>query len=102
MGSLGLDSVLCHCHERLVTADYTLSLNGRRCAIARRQVQPGLQKSRAVVEVRLDGSCWVRGHGRHLSLEPLPLKAPVAVPATGLLEATAFPGLKLPVRSLFD
>ena len=75
LGSLRLDSVLCHRHERLVTSDYTLRLNGRRWAIARRQVQPGLRKSRVIVEERLDGSCWARYRGRHLPLQPLPLGA---------------------------
>jgi hypothetical protein len=84
LGSLQLDSVLCHRHERLVTADYTLSLNGRRWAVARRQVQPGLRKSRVVVEERLDGSCWVRYRGRRLPLQPLPLPAPVAASPSGL------------------
>jgi DNA-binding Lrp family transcriptional regulator len=84
LGSLRLDSVLCHRHERLVTADYTLSLNGRRWAVARRHVQPGLRKSRVVVEERLDGSFWVRYRGRHLPLQLLPLSAPVAASPSGL------------------
>lgn len=84
LGSLRLDSVLCHRHERSVTADYTLALNGRRWAIPRNQVQPGLRKARVVVEERLDGSCWVRYRGRHLTLRPLPPPAPVAARPSGL------------------
>jgi len=83
LGSLRLDSVLCHRHERSVTADYTLALNGRRWAIPRNQVQPGLRKARVLVEERLDGSCWVRFRGRHLTLRPLPPPAPVAATPSG-------------------
>ena len=72
LGSLRLDSVLCHRYERLVTTDYTLSLNGRRWGVPKREVQPGLRKSRVLVEERLDGSCWVRFRDRHLPLQPLP------------------------------
>lgn len=84
LGSLQLDSVLCHRHERLVTADYTLSLNGRRWALARQDVQPGLRKARVLVEERLDGSCWVRYRSRRLALRPLPVPAPVAARPSGL------------------
>jgi len=78
LGSLTLDSVLCHRHERSVTADYTLALNGRRWAIPKNQVQPGLRKARVLVEERLDGSCWVRYRGRHLTLQPLPSPPPAS------------------------
>ena len=84
LGRLDLDSVLCHRHQRSVTADYTLALNGRRWAIPRSEVQPGLRKARVLVEERLDGSCWVRYRGRHLSLRPLPPPAPLAASPSGL------------------
>jgi Helix-turn-helix domain len=83
LGSLGLDSVLCHRFDRLVTADYTLSLNGQRWALAKTHVLPGLRKSRVLVEQRLDGSCWVRYRGKHLPLHALP-PAPVAASPSGL------------------
>lgn len=84
LGSLPLESVLCHRHDRLVTSDYTLALHGRRWAIARHDVQPGLRRSRVLVEERLDGSCWVRYRAKRLPLRPLPCPAPVAGSSSGL------------------
>ncbi len=81
LGSLHLDSVLCHRFERKVASDYTLSINGQRWLIARANVQPGLRKSRILVEQRLDGSSWLRYRGKHLPLQPLP---PAAASPSGL------------------
>ncbi len=84
LGSLSLDSVLCYRYERLVTADYTLSLNGKRWAISEGDVKPGLRNARALIEERLDGSCWVRHRGQHLPLRALPKAVPVAASPSGL------------------
>jgi hypothetical protein len=84
LGPIHLDSVLCHRHERLVTSDYTLSLDGRLWAISRQDVLPGLRKSRVLVEQRLDGSHWVRFRKKFIPLRPLPLPAPVAASPSGL------------------
>lgn len=84
LGPFRLDSVLCHRYERLVTADYTLSLNGQRYAITKAHVQPGLRRSRVLVEQRLDGSCWIRYRSKHLPLQTLPLPAPLAASPSGL------------------
>jgi hypothetical protein len=84
LGSVKLDSVLCHRYERLITTDYTLSLNGRRWRVPKAHVQPGLRKSRVLVEQRLDGSRWVRYRGKHLPLQPLPPSTPVAASPSGL------------------
>jgi DNA-binding Lrp family transcriptional regulator len=84
LGPIHLDSVLCHRHERLVTSDYTLSLDGRLWAISRQDVLPGLRKSRVLVEQRLDGSHWVRFRKKFIPLRPLPQPAPVAATPSGL------------------
>jgi DNA-binding Lrp family transcriptional regulator len=84
LGSLHLDSVLCHRHHRLVTSDYTIALNGRRWAIAREHVQPGLRKARVLIEERLDGSCWARYRDRRIPLRSLPAPAPLAETSSGL------------------
>ena len=84
LGRFLLDSVLCKRHTRQITSDYTLSLDGRRWIVPKAHVQPGLRKSRALVEQRLDGSCWVRHRGHHLPLKPLPPPAPAAPSPSGL------------------
>jgi DNA-binding Lrp family transcriptional regulator len=84
VGPTQLDSVLCHRHERSVSSDYTLSLEGRLWAIARQDVLPGLRKARVLVEQRLDGSCWIRFRKKFIPLRPLPKPAPVAASPSGL------------------
>jgi hypothetical protein len=96
LGLLPLDSVLCHRYERLVTGDYTLSVNGQRWGIAKRHVQPGLRKARVLVEQRSDGTCWVRYRGHHLPLQPLPPSAPVAASPSGLRPPGLAAKLRLP------
>jgi DNA-binding Lrp family transcriptional regulator len=81
LGSLDLDSVLCHRFDRKVSGDYTLRLSCQRWLIPRAHVQPGLRHSRVLVEQRLDGSSWVRYRGRHLPLLPAP---PAAASPSGL------------------
>ena len=68
LGKVDLDSVLCRREQRQVTSDYTISLGGKRWAISRAQILPGLRKARVIVEERLDGSKWVRFRGHHLEL----------------------------------
>lgn len=84
LGPIQLDSVLCHRHERVVTSDYTLSLDGRLWAISKEDVLPGLRKSRVLIEQRLDGSHWVRFRRKFIPLRPLPKPAPVAARPSGL------------------
>ena len=81
LGTLRLDSVLCHRFQRKVSTDYTLRLNGQRWLIPRAHVRPGLRHSRVLIEQRLDGSSWVRHRGRHLPLRPAP---PPAASPSGL------------------
>ena len=96
LGSLRLDSVLCHRFERAVSADYTLRLNGQRWLIPRAHVQPGLRRSRVLIEQRLDGSSWVRYRGRHLPLQLAP--SPAASPS-GLRPPGPAAKPKLPAKA---
>ena len=94
--SFRLDSVLCHRFERVVSADYTLRLNGDRWLIPRAHVQPGLRRSRVLIEQRLDGSSWVRYRGRHL---PLQLAPPPAASPSGLRPPGPAAKPKLPAKA---
>jgi len=79
LGAFKLESVLCHRHERVVTADYTLSVEGQRWALSRQHVRPGLRHSRVLVELRLDGTAWLRYRGHHLPLRSL--QSPASAPS---------------------
>lgn len=90
LGGLDLESVLSLRETRLVTGDYTLAYKGRRWAVPRPLIVPGLRKSRVVVEQRLDGTLWVRFRKHRLKLEgvnaaaasPLGLRPPVLAAKT--------------------
>jgi hypothetical protein len=84
VGSFQLDSVLCHRYERVVTADYTLSVDGQRWGLGREHVRPGLRHARVLVELRLDGSAWIRHRGHHLPLRSLPTATPPTASPSGL------------------
>jgi hypothetical protein len=60
IAAFDLDSVLSLREMRTVTRDYTVSLRRQHWAISRRDIRPGLRLSRVVVEMRLDGTYWVR------------------------------------------
>jgi hypothetical protein len=70
-----LDSVLSLRDTRLVTADYTLSLDGCRFGVPRQKIVPGLRRAFVVVETRLDGSRWLRHRHHRLPLISLPAAA---------------------------
>jgi hypothetical protein len=75
-----LDSILCLREERVLASDYTLQLHGKKLAIARKDVLPGLRHARVLVEHRLDGSLWVRFKKTHIPLSPAPV-APAVTPS---------------------
>ena len=62
---------------------------GQRVQVSAPQVRPGLRGARVEVELRLDGTLWVRFRGSYLSLRPGP-SPPPATPfglrPTGLAE----------------
>lgn len=66
--SYKLESILSFREARTVDNDYTIQWRGKRWAIARRDVIPGLRKARVQIERRLDGTLWVLFRGRHLGL----------------------------------
>jgi hypothetical protein len=61
---LELAGILCHVEERVIGNDYTFSLAGRRCQIARAEVQAGMRGQRLRVELHLDGELKARSQGR--------------------------------------
>jgi hypothetical protein len=67
-----LDSILCLREERILASDYTLQLHGKKLAIARKDVLPGLRHARVLVEQRLDGSLWVRFKKTRIPLNKVP------------------------------
>jgi hypothetical protein len=67
-----LDSILCLREERTLAADYTLQLHGKKLAIARQDVLPGLRHARVLVEHRLDGTLWARFKKARIPLKPAP------------------------------
>jgi DNA-binding Lrp family transcriptional regulator len=75
-----LDSILSLREERTLASDYTLQLHGKKFAIARRNVLPGLRHARVVVEQRLDGTLWVRFKKTRIPLNPVP-EAPAVTPS---------------------
>lgn len=72
---IDLESVLSLRDTRLVTADYTVSLEGRRFGVPREKIVPGLRRAVVVVETRLDGSRWLRHRNHRLPLLSLPSAA---------------------------
>jgi hypothetical protein len=63
-----LEQILSMRVARSVAPDHTVKWNGQRWGIPREQVCAGLRGARAEIERRLDGSHWLRFHGRYLPL----------------------------------
>ncbi len=79
-GLFNLDSILCIREERTLASDYTLQLHGRKLAVARKDVLPGLRHARVLVEHRLDGTLWIRFKKAWITLKPIP-NAPAITPS---------------------
>jgi len=76
-----LASALSLCHQRKVTQDHTLSLEGQLYRIPRAAVRAGLRGSVVRVEQRLDGTLVARYRRHTLPLEPCaPPQRPPALP----------------------
>jgi hypothetical protein len=76
LDTFDLDSVLCRRQTRVVTHDYTVSLQRRPWAISRKDVRPGLRLSKVIVEFRLDDTRWIRFRKARLRLtETTPVTA---------------------------
>jgi transposase len=63
-----LPSILSVRDTRTITADYTLTLDGQRWAVTKKDVVPGLRRSRVIVETRLDGTMWARFKSHRIRL----------------------------------
>jgi len=68
---------------RTVSADHTVSWNGARWGVRRKEVCVGLRGARAEIERRLDGTHWLRFRGRYLPLLACPA-APRSASPSGL------------------
>ena len=72
---------------RQVADDHTVSWDGHRWGVPRDEVCAGLRGAQVEIERRLDGSHWLRFHGRYLRLRHCPAPAPRAVSPSGLRPA---------------
>lgn len=79
-----LEEILSVRVTRKVAEDHTVSWEGNRWGVPREQICAGLRGAQVEVERRLDGSHWLRFHGRYLRLRHCPQPAPPAVSASGL------------------
>jgi hypothetical protein len=79
-----LEQILSLPETRSVSPDHTVSWHGQRWGIPRQQVCAGLRGARVDIERRLDGSTWLRFHGRYLPLVHCPAAAPASVSPSGL------------------
>jgi transposase InsO family protein len=74
-----LESIFSIRKPRDVSADYTVSWDGKKWAIARSDVTAGLRGARIEVELRLDGSLWGRYRNSFLALKQCARPTPVLV-----------------------
>jgi hypothetical protein len=79
-----LERILSVREPRAVASDYTVSWQGQRWGVRRDQVCAGLRGARVEMERRLDGSHWLRFHGRYLPLFACPAARPAAASPSGL------------------
>jgi len=66
---------------RTVASDHTVIWKGQRWGVRREDVCARLRGARAEIERRLDGSHWLRFHGRYLPLQPCPAAPRPASPS---------------------
>jgi transposase len=67
-----LDEILSVRAVRQVADDHTVSWEGKRWGVPRKEVCAGLRGALVEIERRLDSSHWLRFRGRYLSLHPCP------------------------------
>jgi hypothetical protein len=68
---------------RKVADDHTVSWDGIRWGVPRKEVCAGLRSAQVEIERRLDGSHWLRFRGRYLRLRHCPAAEPRAVSPSG-------------------
>jgi hypothetical protein len=74
VGDLNLDSIFSVQYERVVTNDYTFSVNGKKYQIAKENDLRGLTRNKVIIEHRLDGTWHARFRERYLETALLPKK----------------------------
>jgi Helix-turn-helix domain len=67
-----LEEILSVRVARKVTDDHTVSWDGNRWGVPRKEVCAGLRGAQVEIERRLDGTHWLRFRGRYLPLLPCP------------------------------
>jgi transposase-like protein len=73
-GDLNLDAIFSVHVHRVVTNDFTFSMDGRKFQIARENDLRGLPRKKITIEKRLDGSVHARHMGRYLTINELSKK----------------------------
>jgi hypothetical protein len=90
-----LEEILSVRVARTVACDHTVSWNGQRWGLRRESVCAGLRGARAEIERRLDGTHWLRFHGRYLPVIACPAAPRPASPSglrpAGLADRSAKP-----------
>jgi len=79
-----LEEILSVRAARQVAQDHTVSWEGNRWGVPRDQVRAGLRGAHVEIERRLDGSHWLRFHGRYLRLQHCPEPPPRPASPSGL------------------
>jgi hypothetical protein len=69
---------------RRVAEDHTVSWDGNRWGVLRKDVCAGLRGAAVEIERRLDGSHWLRYRGRYLHLRPCPEPVRLSASPSGL------------------
>ena len=84
-----LEEILSVRVARRVAQNHTVSWEGNRWGVARKEVCAGLRGAAVEIERRLDGSHWLRFRGRYLPLHrcPEPRGNPQVLPAYGLQDS---------------
>lgn len=94
-----LEEILSVRVARTVACDHTVSWKGQRWGLRRESVCAGLRGARAEIERRLDGTHWLRFHGRYLALRPCPPATRSASPSglrpPGLADRKSKPPTKI-------
>ncbi len=81
-----LEQILSVRVARTVASDHTVSWEGQRWGVRRKEVCAGLRGARAEIERRLDGTHWLRFRDRYVPLSPCP-NAPRPASPSGLRPA---------------
>jgi hypothetical protein len=79
-----LEQILSVRVARAVAPDHTVKWNGQRWGVPRKDICAGLRGAGAEIERRLDGTHWLRFHGRYLPLVACPAAPTRSASPSGL------------------